>query len=76
MDCSPPDFSDRRISQAEYWSGLPFPSPGDFPDPGIELKSPVSQVVSLLLNHLGSPMKGCCMLSNTFSESSEMIGFF
>ena len=24
----------------EYWSGLPFPSPGDLPNPGIELKSP------------------------------------
>ena len=24
----------------EYWSGLPFPSPGDFPDPGIEPRSP------------------------------------
>jgi len=26
----------------EYWSGLPFPSPGDLPDPGIEPTSPVS----------------------------------
>ena len=26
----------------EYWSGLPFPSPGDFRDPGMELGSPVS----------------------------------
>ena len=24
----------------EYWSGLPFPSPGDLPKPGIELRSP------------------------------------
>jgi len=24
----------------EYWSGLPFPSPGDLPDPGIESRSP------------------------------------
>ena len=31
------------FSRQEYWSGLPFPSPGDLPDPGIEhasLKSP------------------------------------
>ena len=28
----------------EYWSGLPPPSPGDLPDPGIELRSPASQV--------------------------------
>ena len=27
----------------EYWSGLPFPSPGDLPDPGIELWSPALQ---------------------------------
>ena len=29
-----------RFSRQEYWSGLPFPSPGDLPDPGIELRSP------------------------------------
>ena len=28
------------FSRQEYWSGLPFPSPGDLPDPGIEPKSP------------------------------------
>ena len=28
------------FSRQEYWSGLPFPSPGDFPDPGIEPGSP------------------------------------
>ena len=28
----------------EYWSGLPFPSPGNLPDPGIELSSPVLAV--------------------------------
>ena len=39
----------------EYWSGLPFPSPGDLPDPGIELGSPALQVDSLPLSHLGSP---------------------
>ena len=25
-----------RFSRQEYWSGLPFPSPGDLPDPGIQ----------------------------------------
>ena len=41
----------------EYWSRLPFPTPGDLPDPGIEPTSPVSlplQVDSLLLSHRGS----------------------
>ena len=28
------------FSKQEYWSGLPFPSPGDLPDPGIEPGSP------------------------------------
>ena len=39
MDCSPPGFSVHGIFPAR--SGLPFPPPGDLPDPGIEL-SPVS----------------------------------
>ena len=29
-----------EFSKQEYWSGLPFPSPGDLPDPGIEPRSP------------------------------------
>ena len=32
----------------EHWSGLPFPSPGDLPDPGIEPRSPALQANSLL----------------------------
>jgi len=38
MDHSPPGSSVHGIFQAriEYWSGLPFPPPGDLPDPGIE----------------------------------------
>ena len=36
------------FSRQEYWSGLPFPSPGDLPNPGIEPGSPVLQVDSLL----------------------------
>ena len=38
----------------EYCSGLPFPSPGDLPDPGIEPRSPTLQADSLL-SHWGSP---------------------
>ena len=36
-----------EFSRREYWSGLPFPSPGDLPDPGIEPRSPVLQADSL-----------------------------
>ena len=39
----------------EYWSGLPFPSPGDLSDPGIEPMSPALQADFLPLSHLGSP---------------------
>ena len=31
----------------EYWNGLPFPSPGDFPDPGIEPRSPLLRADAL-----------------------------
>ena len=46
------------FSRQEYWSGLPFPLPGDPADPGIETKSPVSPVLqadSLPLEPLGKP---------------------
>ena len=36
IDCSPPGSSVHRIFQARVWSGLPFPSPEDLPDPAIE----------------------------------------
>ena len=42
------------LSRQEYWSGLPFPHPGDLPDPGIKPRSPVFpalQVDSLPLSH-------------------------
>jgi len=36
-----------EISRPEYWSGLPFPSPGDLPNPGIEPRFPELQADSL-----------------------------
>ena len=36
-----------ELSRQEYWSGLPFPSPGDLPNPGIEPRSPALQADSL-----------------------------
>ena len=54
MDCSLPGSSFHGISQQEFWSGLPFPSSGDLPEPGIELESPAWQADSLLLSHQGS----------------------
>ena len=44
-------------SRKEYWSGLPFPTSGNLPNPGVEPASSVSpvQVNSLAMSHLGSP---------------------
>ena len=46
-----------EFSRQAYWSGLPFPTPGDLPDPGIKpasLASPALQTDSLPLSHQGS----------------------
>ena len=40
----------------EYWSGLPYPSPGDLPEPGIKPASSALQAYSLLLGHQGIPV--------------------
>ena len=45
-----------EFSRQEYWSGLPFPSPGDPPDPGIKPGSPVLQADSLLFEPPGKPI--------------------
>ena len=45
----------------EYWSGLPFPSPGDLPNPGIGPMSPVWQTSSLSLCHLGNKSLSLCI---------------
>ena len=42
----------REFSRQEYWRGLPFPSPGDLPDPGIKPGSSAFQVDSLLSEQL------------------------
>ena len=43
------------FSRQEYWSGLPCPSPGDLPDPGIEHRSPALQADSLPAEPQGKP---------------------
>ena len=57
MYCSLPSSFVRGILRQEYWSGLPFSSSEDPPDPGIKPASPALQAVSLPLSHLGSPIK-------------------
>ena len=49
MDCSLPGSSAYGIFQARYCSGLPFPSPGDLPDPGIKPISPEALALAEIL---------------------------
>ena len=51
-DQAPPTMG---FSRQEYWSGLPFPSPGDLPDPGIEPRSPALRADSLTSEPPGKP---------------------
>ena len=56
--CDPVDYSHQvplsmGFSRQEYWSRLPFPSPGDLPDPGIEPRSPALHADSLLAEPQG-----------------------
>ena len=48
--CSPMDYTVHGILQAKYWSVLPFPFPGNLPNPGIEPWSPALQADSLPAN--------------------------
>ena len=45
------------FSRQEYWSGLPFPSPGDLPDPGIKPRSPTLQADALTSEAPGKPKR-------------------
>ena len=68
-----------RFSRQEYWSGLPFPFPGDLPDPGIEPRPPTLQADSLLTelqgkqSLSGEPQTRNCSISldQVVTSSSE-----
>ena len=55
MDCSLPGSSLHGILQARVLEWLPFPSPGDLPDPGIEPGSPTFQADALTSEPPGKP---------------------
>ena len=50
------------FSRQEYWSGLPFPSPGDLPNPGIEPRSPALQADALTSEPPGQTPDGISAL--------------
>ena len=45
------------FSRQEYWSGVPFPSPGDLPNPGIEPGSPALEADALTSEPPGKPKR-------------------
>ena len=49
---APPSMA---FSRQEYWSGLPFPTPGDLPNPGIEPRSTALQAEALTSEPPGKP---------------------
>ena len=51
--CQTPLFME--FSRQEYWSGLPLPSPGGLPDPGIKPRSPESEADTLTSEPPGKP---------------------
>ena len=57
------------FSRQEYKSGLPFPSPGDLPDPGIEARSPTLQADALTSAPPGKPLTHLHIKSESESRS-------
>jgi len=47
----------RGFCRQEYWSGLPFPSPGYLPDPGIKPRSPTLEADALTSEPPGKPLE-------------------
>ena len=66
MDCSPPGFPVHRITQARIL--VPFPSPGNLPDPGIEPLSPASAGGFFITEPPGKPIRDILFPKLTFSD--------
>ena len=86
VDYSSPGSSVHRILQQEYWSGLPCPSPGGLPHPGIKPGSPALQADSLPTEPLGKSSENypnflhysflffsCFMYIDAFRFSTEKL---
>ena len=67
VDCQAP--SSMGFSRQEYWSWLPFPAPGDFPNPGMDPGSPTLQTDSLPSQPKGPLIKRCWISNNARSST-------
>ena len=59
------------FSRQEYWSRLPFPSPGDLPDPGIEPES--LALAGRILGAMKGEAKPCPHVAYSLPERTEMV---
>ena len=77
--CNPRTIQSMKFSRLEYWSGLPFPSSGDRPNPGSEPRSPTLQADSLPADPTGKPKNiregSLSLLEGTFPvwESNQFL---
>ena len=74
MDYSQQAAPSMEFSRQEYWSGLPFPSPGDLPDPGIKLRTATLQADSLPTETQGKIKMH--KRAKTLEEDSHCRGFY
>ena len=74
----PTTIESMGFSRPEHWSGQPFPSPGDLPNPGIEPRSPTLQADSLPAEPPGQPknigMGGLSLLQQMFLTQESNRG--
>ena len=61
-----------EFSRPEYWSGWLFPSPGNLPNPGIELRSPTLQADSLQAEPPWKPSV-LCILADAITDFSNIV---
>ena len=60
-----------EFSRQEYWSGFPFPPPGDLPDSGIESEAPVSCIGRQIVYNLESPLSVLYIVSIVYMSQSQ-----
>ena len=71
-DCSPPTALTMVFSRQEYWSGLPFPSPGGLPNPKTEPWFPELQADSLPSELSGKPrFIVSCRIFKTYKKKAQ-----
>ena len=61
------------FSRQEYWSGLPFPFPGDLPNPGIEPGSPTLEADALTSEPPGKPLRMACIQMGRYKIFSTVV---